>query len=83
MTAFCRRFARILQLGRWCLAAVFIFTLSGCAGWNVRDEAFPNNDLSESARKARSDGKDGTGKAVQYSGLTEKGRQIERDLHAM
>jgi hypothetical protein len=58
-------------------AAVLAFGLSGCAGWNVKDDGFTENDLSQSARKARTPEKD-----LDYWSITTKGQQIERDLHA-
>ena len=69
-------------LGRWRLAAVIlVLGLSGCAGWNMKDEGFRKNDLSESARKARSDKEDREkDKDINYWSFSEKGRQVERDL---
>ncbi len=79
MTVFLHSCGRVFRLGRWRLAAmVLVFGLSGCAGWNVRDEGFGENDLSQSVRKARPQEKD-----VDYWSFSNKGRQIERDLHAM
>jgi hypothetical protein len=70
----------LMRLGQACLvAAALIFGLSGCAGWNLRGDGFPNNELSDSVRKARPKGS--TNK-IQYGSLSEKGRQIERDLNA-
>ena len=56
---------------------ILVVGLSGCAGWNVRDEGFRENDLSQSARKARAEKED---KDADYWSFSEKGRQIERDL---
>ena len=79
MTAILHSCGKVFQLGRWRLAAVvLVLGLSGCAGWNVRDEGFSENDLSQSVRKARPQEKD-----VDYWSFSNKGRQIERDLHAM
>jgi len=60
------------------LAALLLVELGGCAGWKVRDEGFPPNELSETVRQARPAKHD-----VQCSGLTEKGREIERNLNAL
>jgi hypothetical protein len=62
----------------WLAAVAVIISLSGCAAWHLRDEKFSENELSQSVRKARPQKND-----ILSSGLTEKGRQIERDLHAM
>lgn len=71
----------IARLGRWFLVAVLLVgCFIGCAGWNgkVQEDPTENNDLSRSVRKARPQKNDGN-----YSALTDKGRQIERDLNAM
>jgi hypothetical protein len=79
MMALFRLCGRMLRLRRWRPAAVILlFALSGCAGWNVRDEGFAENDLSESVRKARPQKSD-----IDYWSFSNKGRQIERDLHSM
>ena len=69
---------RAVRLGCLCLAAgVLVLGLSGCASWKAHDEKFTENDLSQSVRKARPQNND-----ADCWGLTEKGRQIERDLNA-
>lgn len=69
----------LLRFGRTCLAAILLlFALSGCAGWNVREEGFNDNELSQSVRKARP-----LKNEADYWSFSEKGRQIERDLNAM
>jgi hypothetical protein len=79
MTALLYHCGNSFRLGRWCLAAaVLIVGLAGCAGWNVRDEGFAENDLTQSVRKARPKEKN-----ADYWSFSEKGRQIERDLHSM
>jgi hypothetical protein len=66
-------------------AGLLIGPVFGCAAWKARnqasvaDEGFAENDLSESVRKARPRKKTDS----EYSSLSEKGRQIERDLNAM
>jgi hypothetical protein len=65
------------HLVRWCLAMFLCVQLCGCAGLKARDEGFPESDLSHWVQKARP-GK----KKVEYGSLSEKGRQIERDLNA-
>jgi hypothetical protein len=69
---------KAFQFGRSCLVtAVLIGGLSGCAGWSLHDEGFPENDLSKTVRKARSPKEE---KKVDYWSFSEKGQQIERDL---
>jgi hypothetical protein len=79
MTALIHRCRRAFWIGAWCLAMmVLLLGLSGCAGHNVREDRFSDNDLSQSVRKARPEKSD-----AEHHSLTEKGRQIERDLNAM
>jgi hypothetical protein len=59
-------------------AAVLLFSLSGCAGWNLHDEPLTDNELSQSVRKARPQKK-----SIEYWSFSEKGRQVERDLPPM
>ena len=83
MTAFLRSCGTVFWLRRCRLTTtVLVFCLSGCAGWNVRDEGFRDNDLSQSVRKARPE-KASQDKDINYWSFDERGRQIERDLHAM
>jgi hypothetical protein len=68
----------------WLVMAMFLLCFSGCESWLLQEKGFGHdNDLSETARQARSEngGKD-KDKDTEYVGLTEKGRQIERDLNA-
>ena len=58
-------------------AVALIVGLSGCASWKGHDDGFTDNDLSQSVRKARPQKND-----ANSWGLTEKGRQIERDLNS-
>ncbi len=68
-----------LRRFRWCLAVmVLVGSLAGCGRWKMRDEGFGDDELSRSIRKARPQKADG-----EYSSLSEKGRQIERDLNAL
>jgi hypothetical protein len=75
---------RIPRLGRWFLiAAMLVGCFVGCAGWNGKvqedkPEKTAENELSKSVRKARPQKSDGN-----YSALTDKGRQIERDFNAL
>ena len=77
MIAFLRRRPVWFLGGRWCVIALLAIFMVGCARWKVRDEGFGRNELSDMARKARP-----SGEKLQYSSLSEKGREIERDLHA-
>ncbi|MEN6557882.1 MAG: hypothetical protein ABFC54_06855 [Thermoguttaceae bacterium] len=62
------------------LLAMSLLALAGCSGWGVHDEGFrKHNDLPESAQRARADG-DAKENKTDYWGLSEKSRQIERDL---
>jgi hypothetical protein len=85
MTAFLCCCSRAFRVGRWRLAAALLLIgLSGCASWKLHDDGFRDNDLSQSARKARSEKSDKSkDKDIDYGSLSEKGRQVERDLHAM
>ncbi|MEN6407958.1 MAG: hypothetical protein ABFC77_16000 [Thermoguttaceae bacterium] len=79
MTTRNRRFGG--RLSGW-RPAVLLLTvaLSGCSGWGLHDEGFrKHNDLAESAQRARTDG-DAKANNVNCWGLSEKSRQIERDL---
>jgi hypothetical protein len=79
MTALIHRCRWAFWIGAWRLAMmVLLLGLSGCAGHNVREDRFNENDLSQSVRKARPEES-----KVEYRGLTEKGRQIERDLNSL
>jgi hypothetical protein len=62
------------------VAAVLAFGLAGCAGWDSHDDGFRDNDLSATARQARSQAGTGVATASSYWNFDEKGRQIERDL---
>jgi hypothetical protein len=64
---------------RWLAMALLVVGFSGCAGWGVHDDGFAENDLSQTARKARPQQK----KDLDYWSYSEKGRQIERDLPPM
>jgi hypothetical protein len=66
------------MMARWCLIGILAISVVGCAACKVKDEGFSENDLSESARKVRPPAKD-----VEYWSFSNKGRQIERDLHAL
>ena len=84
MTAFLRCCSRTLRAGRWRLAiALLTLGLSGCASWKPHEDGFRDNDLSQSARKARSESDRSKDKDVDYGSLSEKGRQVERDLHSI
>ncbi len=80
MNSVARVVGGLFRLGRWTLAATLAVCvlLSGCAGWNVREEGLHENEMSETVRKARPERKD-----VDYRSFSDKGRQIERDLHAL
>ena len=79
MTALIHSCGSVLRRGFCRLAAVVLVVgISGCASWNVPDGGFSESDLSESIRKARPQEKD-----VEYWSFSNKGRQIERDLHAL
>jgi hypothetical protein len=69
---------------RCCLTALLLLGLTGCAGWGVKEDGFHEHDLSKTAQTARGEkAANAKDKNANYSGLTEKGRQIERDLNAM
>ncbi len=76
----------LIRSARWLPTAVMVMAvgLSGCTGWTLKDEGFrKNNDLSETARKARSVSEEkekDKDKDINYWSFSEKGRQIERDL---
>jgi hypothetical protein len=73
-------FGKLFRIGFWSLASVaLVVALSGCAKWNLRGQGFHENELSKSAQQARSQN-GGKKKDIEYSSVTEKGRQIERDL---
>lgn len=57
--------------------AAIVVSLAGCAGWNVQDEGFRDNDMAQTVRKARSPKEE---KKRDYWSFSEKGQQIERDL---
>ena len=79
MTALIHSCGSAFRRGLRCLAAVVLVAgISGCASWNVLDGKFSENDLSESIRMARPQEKD-----IEYWSFSNKGRQIERDLHAL
>jgi hypothetical protein len=67
-----RRLALILG------GALLLGVVSGCAGSNVREEGFSESELSQSVRQARPEKKN-----VDYWSPSEKGRQIERNLHSL
>jgi hypothetical protein len=84
MTALLRSCSRIFRLRRWRLAAVLlVICLAGCASWKPHDDWLRDNNLSQSARKARSEKEPDKDKDIDYWSFSEKGRQVERDLHAM
>jgi hypothetical protein len=62
----------------WPAVCLLVLTFSGCAGWQGHDDAFPDNDLSQTLRKARP-----ANQTIDYGGLSGRGRQIERDLPPM
>jgi len=77
-----------MALGHWRETAIrlgavaFLAGICGCTGWGLRDEGFrKQGDLPETARQARSENA-GPSKPHDggYWGLSEKSRQIERDL---
>lgn len=83
MTALLDSCGKVFQLGRWPLAAAIVaIGLSGCASWKPREDGLRDNDLSQSARQARSE-TNKKGKDIDYWSFSEKGRQVERDLHAL
>ena len=55
--------------------------LGGCAGWNYRGDGFKENELSTTARQARSQDSGNANTTTPYWSFDEKGRQIERDLN--
>ena len=67
----------VFRAGRWWLAVVLALGLSGCKAWETHDEGLRDNGLSQTARKARPDKKE---KDMDYMGLSEESRQVERDL---
>jgi hypothetical protein len=56
---------------------VMLFGISGCKSWETNEEGLRDNGLSHAARKARPEKHE---KDVDYWGLSEKSRQVERDL---
>jgi hypothetical protein len=62
----------------WLAVCLLVLAFSGCTGWRAHNDAFPDNDLSQTLRKARP-----ANQAIEYGGLSERGRQIERDLPPM
>lgn len=72
------RILRLAPVG--VVAGILVFALAGCAWWDRHDDGFRENDLSATARQARSQqgGDSSTGNG--YWNFDEKGRQIERDL---
>jgi hypothetical protein len=85
MTAFLDSCDKAFRLCWWSLAAAILaLGLSGCASWKSHEDGLRDNDLSQSARKARSEpDKEDKDKKIDYWSFSEKGRQVERDLHAM
>ncbi len=67
----------VFRSGRWWLAVVLTLGLSGCKAWDTRKEGLRDNGLSQAARKARPEKQE---KNIDYLGLSEKSRQVERDL---
>lgn len=66
------------HVGRLAVAAIIlVVSLAGCAGWNLQDEGFRDNDMAQTVRKARSPKEE---KKPNYWSFSEKGQQIERDL---
>jgi hypothetical protein len=59
-------------------AALFCLCSSGCAGWNWRGEGFQDDSLSSVVRKARPPASES-----EFSGLSEKARQIEADCGSL
>ena len=82
MNACLHLLGRLFRHARWCLTAILLVALTGCAGWNTKEDRFHENDLSNTAQTARAQKAD-KDKDANCLGLTEKGRQIERDLNAM
>jgi hypothetical protein len=72
---------RLFRREHW--AALLLVGCVGCAGWNTNEDRFHENDLSKAAQTARGEKPKEKEPEGNYSGLTEKGRQIERDLNAM
>jgi hypothetical protein len=81
MTALLHFGGTVFRLVRWPAAALaLIFGVSGCAGWNYRNEGFKEDDLSATARQARAEENANSHRANSYWS-DEKGQQIERDLN--
>lgn len=79
MTGLLHSHGRVSWCGLCRLAAVVLIVgVSGCASWSVPDGGFSESDLSESVRQVRPKEKD-----IEYWSFSNKGRQIERDLHAL
>ncbi|MBN1395712.1 MAG: hypothetical protein JW959_11875 [Pirellulales bacterium] len=86
MKSFFSSVGRLRRWGRWplaLLALVVALGISGCKSWDWdggRGEGFPDDDMSASVRDARSvEAGNGGGDEASWF-VTEKGRQIDRDL---
>lgn len=77
MLSFFRFTGTLFRIGRCALLAATLLGVAGCEAWKPHEETYPDNDLSKTVRKVRPKNDD-----VDYSGLSERGRQIERDLSA-
>ena len=67
----------LFRAGRWWLALAVALGLSGCKLWDTPKEGLRDNGLSHLARKARPEKQE---KDMDYLGLSEESRQVERDL---
>ncbi len=83
MTSFLRTIGKLFRSGHWWLAVAFVLALgvSGCNCWDMRGEGYPDDDISTSARNARSVEAGNEGNAENSWFFNEKARQIDRNFH--
>ncbi len=77
MASLFHRCRGLFRAGRWWLAVLLLVGLSGCKAWETQDDGLRDNGLSSVARQARPEKDD---KDMNYLGLSDESREIERDL---